>query len=136
MVLDFIKLNYIHLRHHILVPMQEVWAKAVQCRRSLISIEPVKAWKKDQVKAVYDASSAKSFTGVLNEKHLIVVCSADLSLEDKSGWLNPPSGKSAQWDFFKDRCKYAVELAANAQVPVLAFLFDGRSREARRVSGS
>lgn len=111
-----------------------MWSKAVAARKTLITIESCK-WKKDALKAVFDSSGAKSFAGVLNEKHMMIVVSADLSLEEKSGWLNPPTGKNtAQMDWFREKCKFAVEQASSSSGSVLSFLFDGRSREAHRVS--
>eukprot|EP00435_Cladocopium_sp_Y103_P014275 s3211_g3.t1 len=110
----------------------QVWSKAVNARKSLISIEAVKAWKKENIAKCYDASSAKTFTGVLNEKHMMVVVSADLCLEDKNGWQSTPTPRNtAQSDWFKERLKFALDLTTSGNV--LTFLFDGRSREAHRM---
>lgn len=106
----------------------------MSARKTLITIETCR-WKKDALKQVFDSSGAKSFAGTLNEKHMMIVLCADLSLEEKSGWINPPTGKnSAQMDWFKEKCKFAVEQASSSNGNVLSFLFDGRSREAHRVS--
>ncbi|CAK9018138.1 Uncharacterized protein SCF082_LOCUS13947 [Durusdinium trenchii] len=67
---------------------EEVWAKAVAVRKGLIHIDHVKKVTRDTLKQCFDASPAKSFSGTLNEKHMMVVVSADLCLEEKSGWLD------------------------------------------------
>ena len=114
--------------------LQDVWQKAIVARKTLITIDHVTSWKKDVLKKLIDNSGAKTFTGVLNEKHMMAVVSADLCLEDKSGWTSPPTGKvPAQCDWFKERCKAALDLTANNE-NVLSFMFDGRSREAYRMS--
>lgn len=110
-----------------------MWAKAVAVRKGLIHIDHVKKVTRDTLKQCFDASPAKSFSGTLNEKHMMVVVSADLCLEEKSGWLAPPTGKlSGQAEGFRERCRYALQLASQSQ-STLAFLFDGRSREVHRM---
>ena len=100
-------------------------------RKTLLSFDYYKAWKKDSIQKLFDASGAASFTGVANEKHLLVVVSADCCMDEARGWLGHCNGKPSHMDFFKERVKFALEIAKN-RANTLGFLFDGRSRDCRR----
>lgn len=52
-----------------------MWAKAVAVRKGLIHIDHVKKVTRDTLKQCFDASPAKSFSGTLNEKRMMLVVS-------------------------------------------------------------
>ena len=112
------------------VAAQEVWAQAVAVRKSLISLNYASSWKKSAVETAYKSSPVVSFVGELNKKFLLLHLAADLSFEDPCGWTHATACKNAkQLEFFKDKLAFVANVTGNT----LGLIFDGRSREARKL---
>ena len=66
----------------------------------------------------------------MNKKFMMFHLASDLCFEDAKGWSGPTKCKAgAQLDYFKERLKFCSEVSGNK----VSLLFDGRSREARKL---
>ena len=113
-----------------------MWKKAVTARKTLVNIVPVSDKKRTTLEQAFRGSACATWQAGPNEfmmLHLAYDCCMESESRPWSG--SPPCSSSktaALQTWFKERADFAV-VTANAGPTAMAFCFDGRSREARKV---
>ena len=111
---------------------QRQWKNVQSERKRFVTLSVPKSWDQNGLQTAFrSASRVFSFSGNLNASHRMIVASADLfDQEVEQPWQAAVKPNAAEWS-------EVLAFAGSMSGPCdFVFVFDGRSREIRRLSAS